>query len=56
MWAIIVLAILYCMSLGVHLAKHGEDRTDKYNFWLTLFITILDWWLLYCAGLFDKYL
>lgn len=55
MWALITLITLSLISVGFCLAKHGELR-GKYNFWLYLINEGITWWLLYEAGLFDKYL
>jgi hypothetical protein len=35
----IILCALYTLSLGIHLAKHGEPKNDKYNFFGS-FITV----------------
>ena len=56
MWALIVLICITFIDLGIYLAKHGQPRTDKFNFWLYLFCATIQWWLLYEAGLFDKYI
>jgi hypothetical protein len=56
MWALIVLICITFIDLGIYLAKHGQPRTDKFNFWLYLFCAAIQWWLLYEAGLFDKYI
>lgn len=52
--SIIILALLG-MSLGISLAKHGQPKEGKYNFWLQLFATIIELILFYSAGLFDKF-
>lgn len=31
-WSIVVV-VLYTLSLGMDLAKHGQQRSGKYNFW-----------------------
>ena len=56
MWALIILILLTTMDLGCYLAKHGEQKTGKYNFFLRLIDYCLTWFLLYKAGLFDRYL
>lgn len=43
---------LILMGLGVHLAKDGQPRTDKYSFWGQLFITIITVYILYKGGFF----
>lgn len=32
MWALIILILLTTMDLGFYLAKHGEQKIEKYNF------------------------
>lgn len=34
-WSIVVV-VLYTLSLGVDLAKHGQKRSGEYNFWVSL--------------------
>ncbi len=52
---IIILAILF-IKLGLALAWHGEEKKVTYNAFLSLFTTAIYLWLLYNAGLFDKFL
>lgn len=47
-----ILIGLQIFSLGIFMAKHGEPR-GKYNFWTTIVSCLIEWWLLYKAGLFD---
>ncbi|WP_179123887.1 hypothetical protein [Paraliobacillus ryukyuensis] len=47
-WFLAVIA-LYLLSLGIHLAKHGEPRDDKYNFWSTLVGGLIQITLIYFA-------
>lgn len=49
---LIVWILMQILSIGIVLGKHGEPR-PKYNFWTTLIDCLIDWWLLYKAGLFD---
>ncbi len=49
---LIVWILLQILSLGIVIGKHGEPRPN-YNFWTTLIGCLIDWWLLYKAGLFD---
>jgi hypothetical protein len=37
----LILTALQVLSLGVVLAKHGEKREERYNFWTTLIATII---------------
>ena len=48
----IMVVILMAMSLGMHLAKHGEPRTGKYNFWAELFGSTVTLALLWGGGFF----
>lgn len=55
MWALIVLILLSVMGLGFSIGKHGKPK-GYYNAWVEIIDFIIAWWLLYEAGLFDKYL
>lgn len=55
MWALIVIIFLSVLSLGISIGKHGESKGEC-NAWVELISFIITWWLLYEAGLFDKYL
>ena len=50
-WSIVV-AVLYTLSLGVDLAKHGQQRTGKYNFWASLLAFGIIVFCLYMGGFF----
>ena len=51
---IILLAIMF-VDFGIHLAKHGEYRDDRYNAWIALIALIINIVLLYFAGVFDNF-
>lgn len=51
-WNLIYL-ILTGASLGIHLAKHGEQRSDKYNFWNYLIASSIIIFVLYKGGFFN---
>ena len=54
---VLILMTLGIMSLTIHMAKHGEQKTEpKYNYWLALFLGIITWGLYYWAGLFNVFL
>ena len=53
-YAIIIL-VLIVLGVGIELAKHGEPKEGKYNFWLALCVAALEIWLLYKAGLFNVF-
>lgn len=56
MIATIILLTLSAISLGMNLAKHGENKKeDKYNFWASLIASAITITLYYYAGLFDKF-
>ena len=55
MIATIILLSLELISLGIYLAKHGEPRTDEYNFWYKLISFIIVIVLLYFAGVFNNF-
>lgn len=55
MTASFILLFLLAMYLGINLAKHGEDKTGKYNFWICLFSAAIYLVLYYYAGVFDNF-
>ena len=52
---VIIWLVLVAMSVGIHLAKHGEPRTDKYNFWTGLLTAAIEVGLMWGAGIFDVF-
>ena len=50
----IIVIVLYILSLGLALGKHGQPRNDKYNFGVTLIATSIMIALLYWGGFFAK--
>ena len=44
--------VLYAMSLGVSLSKHGEPKIGTYNFILSCIAIALEMSLLYFGGFF----
>lgn len=50
----ILIIILFAINLGINIAKHGEDKEEKYNFWLALISTLIECFILYCGGFFSK--
>jgi hypothetical protein len=44
--------VLGALSLGIHMAKHGEPRTDKFGAFSMLFTLVLEFWLMYEGGFF----
>jgi hypothetical protein len=51
-WPQITMIVLGALSLGIHMAKHGEQRTDKYGAFGMLFTLVLEFWLMYEGGFF----
>ena len=47
---------LSLISLGIILAKHGEVKDGKHNFFTSLLLTVLVYWLLYEGGFFNCFL
>ena len=50
-WSIVVI-VLYTLNLGVDLAKHGQQRTGEYNFWVSLLAFGIIMFCLYMGGFF----
>jgi hypothetical protein len=48
----IIYLILWLLGAGIAMAKHGEPKTGKYDFWTTLLSSILALGLLYWGGFF----
>ncbi|MBY6965316.1 hypothetical protein [Clostridium botulinum] len=49
----IILIILYCLSLGIAMSKHGQPKEDKYNFFYNLISTGIMIGLLIWGGFFN---
>lgn len=45
----ITLMMLLAMSLGINLIRHGQQRTDNYNFFTSLIAVIIETVLVYFA-------
>lgn len=54
MIASIIILIIYAINLGITIAKNGDPKDGKYNFWVELISTCIMFTLMYCAGTFDK--
>ena len=50
--AIIILSFML-IDLGISLAKHGEPTNQKYDFWVTLIVVVIEFLLFWGAGIFD---
>ena len=51
----LILISLNILGLGVHLAKHGEENTTKYNFFIRVITVCLVIWLYYKVGVFNNF-
>lgn len=52
----ITILVIHVLKLGISLARHGEDRVIKVNFFSEVFACAIALILYYYAGLFDKFL
>lgn len=41
--------VLFAMSLGINLVKHGEPREDEHNFWVSLIAGLINMFIVYMA-------
>lgn len=48
----IIIIVLYALSLGVHMAKHGEPKDGKYNFVSSLITCAIIFGCLWWGGFF----
>lgn len=48
----IIITALYILSLGMHLAKHGEPKTGNYSFWVAFVSCTIEFMLLYFGGFY----
>ena len=55
MIATIILLAIMLIDLGINLAKHGEYKDGRYNFWATLIAVVINVVLLYFAGVFNNF-
>ena len=54
MWPQILILILWAISLGGNIYKHGEERSDnKYNAWASLLAIIIYSIILYFGGFWN---
>lgn len=49
----ILFVLLMMLGLGVVLAKHGQYKNEKYNFWVSLISCVLQVLLLWGGGFFS---
>lgn len=48
----LIMCVLFTINLGLNIAKHGEDKNDKYNAWATLISIGINLWILKAGGFF----
>lgn len=51
-WPQIVMIIAMAFNLCMNMIKHGEDRDEKYNFWVSLISCALQCVILFAGGFF----
>lgn len=47
-----IIIIVCAIDVGINLAKHGEDKKGKYNFWVSLICVLIEIFILYLGGFF----
>jgi len=52
-WPQVTVLVLMLIGLGINMAEHGEEKTEKKNFWVRLLSAGLTFWLLYVGGFFS---
>jgi hypothetical protein len=55
MIATLIILIFMFGDFFVAFAKHGENKNNKYNAWISMITLIINIILYYYAGLFDKF-
>jgi len=48
-WWFMGLLVYGMITLVIHLAKNGDERTDKYSFFVSLFFLLLAFFFIYMA-------
>ncbi|HSH24349.1 MAG TPA: hypothetical protein VLA13_02260 [Massilibacterium sp.] len=51
----IILILLNFISLGIAIAKHGEEKTGNENVWTNIIAIIVTYSLLFAGGFFDVF-
>lgn len=49
-WPQVVMLALYFIQIGFSLSKHGEPKTGKHNFFVSVIATAIGAWILYKGG------
>jgi len=50
----LIMLAIHFLFMGIHIAKHGERKTDFYNAWEATISTVIFFVLLYWGGFFDQ--
>ena len=53
-WPQITLIVLGAIGVGIHLAKHGQPKTEKFNGVTQMLVVSLEFWILYEGGFFSQ--
>lgn len=53
LFCLIAYLMLMAVSVGIHLARHGEPRKDNYNFWTATITAAIELGLLWGMGVFE---
>ncbi|EIK3113952.1 transglycosylase SLT domain-containing protein [Escherichia coli] len=53
-WPQVVWSVAALLGMGMALARHGQPRTDKHNFWYQSLAVLIAGWLLWCGGFFSQ--
>lgn len=48
----IIIVIMYALSLGIEIQRHGEPKHGRENAWVTLVVIAINLGLLYWGGFF----
>lgn len=51
-WPQITTIVIMAINIGINLARHGYERTDKYNFFTSIAANAIEIWILYSRGFF----
>lgn len=53
-WPQITMLCIMCIDIGMHIAKHGEEKHEKYNAWVAIVTAAIELSILYAGGFFTK--
>lgn len=49
----LIMIIVFAISFGIHIAKHGEEKDEKYNAFVMLLAIISESLILYLGGFWN---